>query len=156
MVVSPPKQNFFGSQTAYDNIAQETIIEFCPPPLTISRTAPLTHATDLVINTSHASQRATECNGILISILGFPTLLHASTQIQLSLSLLSDLLTCKLHFFSVPIDLPSVCIEYRLYMLCTVFCTCYKLQYEYTIGIHTDNCISCTAVVLNLGYSCHL
>ena len=31
MVVSPPPQNNFESQTAYDNIAQETIIEFCPP-----------------------------------------------------------------------------------------------------------------------------
>ena len=57
-----------------NNIAQATIINFGPSPLQFCvRPPPLTHATGLVINTSHASQRAAECNGILISILGFPT-----------------------------------------------------------------------------------
>ena len=64
------------------------------------------------------SQRAAQCNGILISILEFPIklhymklLLHASTQIQLSY-----LRICIFHFSFVPIDLPTVSV-------CTVFCS---------------------------------
>ena len=102
------------------------------------------------------SQRAAQCNGILISILVFPLkphymklLLHASTQIQLSY-----LRICIFHFSFVPIDLPMIydvcirdvtvytrnssisCIVYRV--SCIVYTRTYTKFYKYT-KIHTRN-----------------
>ena len=80
------------------------------------------------------SQRAAQCNGILMSLLVFQIkphymklLLHALTQIQLLY-----LRICIFHFSFILIDLPtvSVCTVFSTYSTCIGICT-----YTYGYGV---------------------